>query len=306
MTPRANVPHRVVRSQAPTRRPPVWAVGMICIGVGAYAVAFLMAVVNGDTELLGGLTLCPVLVAATIPIALHIARADHDRTLAVIVMAAVSAKLLAAMLRFYVSFEVYGNSDSLQYHEAGKLLAPSFRSGHFDPGLGPISGTVFMKVVTGIVYALFGVSRESAFFVFAWISFLGLVLLARAFRIAIPNGDSRRYLILVLFLPSLLYWPSAIGKEAWMMLAIGLCAYGVACLLRGRISGVVSLCLGLLACVVVRPHIGLLVFIGLVLALLVRRAPARTFAIPLLRFVGARGLARARTRPRRRDGLVPR
>ena len=32
----------------------------------------------------------------------------------------------------------------------------------------------------------------------------------------------RRYALLVLFLPSLLFWPSSIGKEAWMTLALGL------------------------------------------------------------------------------------
>jgi hypothetical protein len=145
---------------------------------------------------------------------------------------------------------------------------------------------VFIKVFTGVVYAVLGISRVTAFFVFAWIGFLGLLLLARAFRVAVPQGDSRRYLILVLFLPSLIYWPSAIGKEAWMMLVIGLCAYGIACLLRGRSSGVVPLGLGLVGTVFVRPHIGLIIFIGFVGAMLLRRAPAKTYAAPLFRLLG--------------------
>ena len=277
---------RMAPAQGDTRRMPVWALSIICLGAATYAVLFVLAIARTNTELLQALTLAPVLVALVVPIALHIARAERDPTLVGIVMAGIVAKLLGGLLRFYVAFEVYSNSDSLQYHLAGEQLVDRFRDGIFDPGIGQIAGTNFIKIFTGIVYSTLGVSRIGAFLVYSWIGFLGLVLMARAFRVAVPNGDSRRYLILVLFLPSLIYWPSAIGKEAWMMLALGLCAYGIACLLRGRATGVVSLGIGLLAVVMVRPHMSLIIFVGFVLALLVRRVPARTYAAPLFRIFG--------------------
>jgi len=268
-----------------TRRLPAWTVAIFSIGAAIYAVLFLGAIGSADSELLHGLTVLPVLLALTIPIALRIARSDDDPALFAIVMAGVVTKLLTAYLRFFVSFEVYSTSDAAQYHRAALELAPRFRDGIFDPGIGSLAGTNFIKVASGVVYAIFGVSLVSAFFIFSWLAFLGLLLLARAFKIAIPSGDSKRYMILVLFLPSLAYWSSALGKEAWMTLAIGLCAYGVACLLRGRSVGFVSLGIGLVASLVVRPHISLMVFIGLLCALVVRRAPARSYASPLFRML---------------------
>jgi hypothetical protein len=278
--------HTFAGARTAARRMPLWVIAIFCIGGLTYAVMFALAILQTDTDLLGGLTIAPVLLACTVPIAFKLARADRDPMLVGIIMAGVVAKFLGSLARYYVAFLVYGNSDSLQYHQAAQILAPDFRRGIFNPGLGPISGTVFIKVFTGIVYAAFGTSPVTGFFVFAWLGFLGLLLLARAFRIAVPQGDSRRYLILVLFLPSLVYWPSAIGKEAWMMLTIGLCAHGIACLLRGRSAGVITLGLGLVGTVLVRPHIGLILFVGFVLAMLVRRAPARTYAAPLFRLLG--------------------
>jgi hypothetical protein len=269
-----------------SRRMPAWALTILCLGGATYTVLFALAIADANSELLQALTLAPVLVASIVPIALHIARAERDATLVGIVMAAIVAKLLAGLLRFYVAFEVYSNSDALQYHLVGESLVDRFREGVFDPGIGKLVGTNFIKIFTGIVYAVFGVSRIGGFLVFSWMGFLGLILMARAFRVAVPQGDARRYLILVLFLPSLLYWPASLGKEAWMMLALGLCAYGVACILRGRGVGIVSLGLGLLAVSMVRPHMGLVVFVGLVFALLLLRVPARTYAAPLFRVLG--------------------
>jgi hypothetical protein len=93
-------------------------------------------------------------------------------------------------------------------------------------------------------------------------------------------------LILVLFLPTLAYWPTAIGKEAWMLLAIGLGAYGVAGVFRRRPDAYLALVVGMAGMLAVRPHIALIMFIGIVVALLLRKAPARSYAAPLFRLLG--------------------
>ena len=71
-----------------------------------------------------------------------------------------------------------------------------------------------------------------------------------------------------------------------MMLGLGLSAYGIASLFRKRTTGIIPLALGVLSILMVRPHLSLILFVGLVFALLVRRAPARTYAAPLARVVG--------------------
>jgi hypothetical protein len=265
---------------------PTWAISVVCLGGGAYVALFGIAIAGNNGELLHALTIAPLLILFTVPIALRIARNERDRALASIVMAGLVAKLLAALIRYYVAFVTYhGATDASQYDIAGRKLAPHFRGFVFTTDIGRIIGTGFAKVLTGIVYAVFGASRIGGFLVFAWVGFLGLLLFARAFRIGVPEGDGRKYLILILFWPSLLYWPAAIGKEAWMMLVLGLSAYGVACLFRQRTAGLVPLALGVFGMLMVRPHMTLILFVGVVFALLVRRAPSRNYAAPLARMV---------------------
>jgi hypothetical protein len=268
-------------------RATAWAISLACLGGATYAVLIVAAMLTANVNMLQALTVAPLLVLFTVPIALRIARAEGDRTLASIVMAGLVAKLLSALIRYYVAYSVYsGAADASKYDVSGRLLAPFIRRWDWDFEIGKVVGTGFIRIVTGVVYAIFGASRPGGFLVFAWLGFLGLLLFWRAFRIGVPEGDGRRYLLLVLFLPSLLYWPASIGKEAWVMLGLGASACGVAWVLRGRSRGIVPLVLGLVALGAVRPHVGLVVFAGLVFAMLVRKAPPRTYLAPMLRMFG--------------------
>jgi hypothetical protein len=100
----------------------------------------------------------------------------------------------------------------------------------------------------------------------------------------VPTGDARRYGLLVLFLPSLLYWSSALGKDAWSVMGLGICSYGVARVMtQKRPSGLLILVVGLAAVVMVRPHVALTVGSGLVLAALLYK-PSKTSPLnPIVR-----------------------
>ena len=67
------------------------------------------------------------------------------------------------------------------------------------------------------------------------------------------RGGPTRYLFF--FIPSLLFWPSGIGKEAWMMFGLGLAAYGVAKVLRVARGEASWLSTGLWLAGLVRPHV---------------------------------------------------
>lgn len=73
--------------------------------------------------------------------------------------------------------------------------------------------------------------------------------------LAVPDGNHLLYGKLVLLLPSLLFWPSALGKDAWMVLGIGATAYGAARLFTGRRGSLLWITAGAVACGLVRPHI---------------------------------------------------
>jgi hypothetical protein len=92
--------------------------------------------------------------------------------------------------------------------------------------------------------------------------------------IAVPEGDRRRYAALIFFLPSLLFWPSSIGKEAWMMLALGIAAFGAARILTGRTwNGLIWAGVGLWLSGIVRPHVAGIAGLALAAGFLFR--PAR-------------------------------
>ena len=256
------------------------------VAVVGWLLATAYAVDHTTYDIWGAFWVAGALAALTVPIA-HVAAVRHDDPrLAQLLLAAFAAKVLVgSVLRYLMVYELYdGGGDAARYDAAGRVLAPLIRHGTY-PDLGQISGSRFTEVLTGHVYAVIGPTRLGGFLVFSWLAFVGLWLLVRAFEIAVPDGDHRRYRYLVLFFPTLLFWPSSIGKDAWMLLCIGAAAYGLARMLDGQLRGLVPAALGAWGAAVVRPHIAVLLAFGAGAAVLVRSvAPAP----PSARSVAAR------------------
>ena len=76
-------------------------------------------------------------------------------------------------------------------------------------------------------------------------------------------------------LPSFLFWPSSVGKEAVMMLSLGLCALGAARLCERHRGAWLPLVAGLAISYMVRPHLGVVVLGALCVAVFFRRGAAR-------------------------------
>ena len=224
----------------------------------------------------------PALLLISLPILAKMGTALEQPWFFGLAVTALVVKLLAALARYWVAFVLYhGAADAASYNSVGSRLATSYREGLFNVPLGSGGlGTQFIQAVTGVVYAITGPSLIGGYLVYSWLGFWGLLLFYRAFHLAVPGGHHRRYALMVFFLPSLLFWPSGIGKEAWMTLGLGLCAYGVALLLAGRRSGVPVLALGMLATAAVRPHVTLLVAGALVVAYALRPVPSDHVAHP--------------------------
>ncbi len=254
-------------------RPEPWTSYVIGFGLVAYGIMVVFGVGSGAFELVEAIPLVPILGYATYRLSRRIARTDDDPSVVRFLMAAFAAKLLGTLIRAAVVAWVYGNrSDALDYHRYGQALAPAFRRFDFSAA-NSWSGTGFMRSFTGIIYAFTGASKVSGAIVMSYLSFLGGVFLWRAFRRAVPDGLTRRYGILVLFLPSLLYWPSALGKEGWALFCLGIASYGVARVTTGRIpSGVLWFAAGIGGITLLRPHVALTMFAGVTLAGLVGKS----------------------------------
>jgi hypothetical protein len=225
--------------------------------------------------------LVPVLLAASWPAFTRQARRERDPTLVRLLVAALLLKMFGSLLRYWVAVALYdSNADAFEYHRVGVDLAMRFRAGNFETGLASLSGTDFISFFTGIVYTVTGPSIFAGFLLYSWLAFGGMFYLYRAFTIAIPDGRRRSYARLLFFLPSMLYWPSSIGKEAWMLFTLGLAAFGTARLLTGRpwrglaLAGV-AMWLG----AIVRAHVSGMVVLGLVVAYLFARPPRRLGAL---------------------------
>jgi hypothetical protein len=223
------------------------------------------------------LFLVPILLAATAPALARQAARDRDRRLFQLLLLALVLKLVGSLVRYYVSFEIYGGLvDSALYHEVAAGLSEQYRSGNFDTGLTSLSGTNFVPFFTSLVYTVIGPNIFAGYLLFGWLAFWGTFYIYRAFTIAMPGGNRRSYAYLLFFLPSLLYWPSSIGKDAWMLFTLGLAAYGVARILTGRVlRGAVVAGTALWLAALVRPHVAGMVGLGLAVAYMVGRTRSR-------------------------------
>jgi hypothetical protein len=245
--------------------------------VVGYVLLFVWAMGALSYDVWGALLLAPVLVLVTVPLLLRAGRHEPDRWVTKVVILALLAKLASTLVRYAVAFEVYqGSADASGYHGAGRRLAEAFWAGNYSEvyaqEANELVGTEFIRVLTGWLYIGTGPTKLGGFLVFSWLGFWGLYFSFKAFRLAFPEGDHRRYALLVFFLPSLLFWPSSLGKEAWMMFTIGIALYGAARILMRHQYGYVLFGLGLAGTAFVRPHITLLLFVSLLGAFVLRRS----------------------------------
>ncbi|MDI2130183.1 hypothetical protein [Yinghuangia seranimata] len=261
-----------------------WA-GVAATGVvGFYVAAFAWSMEHRAYDMWGALIVFPLLLTLSIPILERLTR-DDDVWVQKLVVWALVAKLVASFARYWMAFVLYGgNADAATYDLVGRDLAVHFRDGDFTVDIHrKVIGTGFIMIITGIVYAFVGQSILSGYLVYSWFGFWGLFLCYRAFCIAYPDGDRKRYGKLVFFLPSLLFWPSGIGKEPWMMLSLGMCAYGCALLLVRRRGAYLLLLLGMTGTTMVRPHVTVLIMCGLIVGYLLRTRPQQVSALGPLR-----------------------
>ncbi|HLI54309.1 MAG TPA: glycosyltransferase family 39 protein [Acidimicrobiales bacterium] len=251
----------------------------------ALTLAFVWTMLVGDYAQYAAFLIAAALIAVTVPIARHAARVEAWPGLFGWLMAGMVLRLGGAIARYLIAYGAYGGvADATTYTDVANSHYHAFRHLHvFTPNTSVFHGLI--PWLDTVVYALFGPTEIGSFFLFSWFNFLGTYLFYRAFRIAYPAGDGRRYAALLLLLPGLVYWPSSLGKEGWMMLAIGLTCYGLARALASRPGGYLSIAGGIGGIVLVRPHLALILLPAAMLAFLVRRSqPGRHR--PLGRLIG--------------------
>ncbi|MGB3673089.1 MAG: hypothetical protein WA988_01460 [Candidatus Nanopelagicales bacterium] len=209
-----------------------------------------------------GILTLTALVALTLPVLAWLARKEGDPHIASLLIWGMVATIVGVLVRYVFVTVVYNDSADAGVYAAGAgELAKAIKQGTFTtvpPGLENFPAeSQRIGVVLAFVYLLTGTSRWAGSIVFAWFAFGGRLLMWRALRRAVPEADDKRYLVFLLFFPSLLYWPASIGKEALMILALGVVSFAAAQLLAERVSGgsIALFVVGLAALLFIRPHL---------------------------------------------------
>ncbi len=127
--------------------------------------------------------------------------------------------------------------------------------------------------ITGLIYAIVSPPMIGGFLLFGILSFVGMVCFYVAFRSTMPRWGVLPYFVLLFFLPTMAFWPSSVGKDALMVLGLGLVALGTVWMVSGRfvaaiwLAGGGGLLLGL-----IRPHILAIAVGSIVLTVVFTRA----------------------------------
>lgn len=277
--------------------PPRVVVGAGLVLISGYVVLLLRLMSSSTYDTWGALIIGPVLAAVTYPALVRQAKREGDRRVLVILCIALIVKLLFSIFRYYQVVDLYAFADATGYHGTGAVLSERFLAGDFDTTL-PEGDRPFethnMFVITGIIYMVIKPSLLGGFVTFSWLAFLGLFCFYRAFHLAVPEGRTRAYGLLLFFLPSMLFWPASIGKEAWTMFTLGVAAFGAARLFTGQRPGrgAALLVAGMAGTAVIRPHFAGLMAVALAIGFLARRAsPERGRMSPLAKVLALGGLA---------------
>jgi hypothetical protein len=238
--------------------------------------SMIMARTAYDTWI--ALVLAPVLLVVALPVLVRMLdQVEPDVVVRRVVVAGLVAKLAVAFIRFGVNEFVLGHADAEAYYLYGSTIAAELRQFVFggpayQAALPDLTGTRFIRLLTGLVYVVTGSTHLGGYVIYSFMSYWGLYLMYRAYGIAVPDGLRRRYVSLLFFLPSTVFWPSSIGKEAWMTTMLGIGSYGVARLLTQQRYGYSAILAAIAGMVVVRPHVAALLCGGLGAAFLLRRS----------------------------------
>ncbi len=210
------------------------------------------------SPILGVVAVGLLLFAVSQPIARRLARTEGDPRLVPLLMTALALHFLGSGAQIFIDNHVYhGVADFTGYVHQGATLSHNFQAFDFTTKgaqLRDVLGDGSVSIACGIVFSFIGINELASFFVFAWFAWVGTTFFYRAFAITFPDGNHRRYALMLFLLPSLLFWASDVSKESIMMLALGVASLGAARVLARRRRGYPLIVLGIAMGIATRPN----------------------------------------------------
>lgn len=237
--------------------------------------AFAALIPRNEYDGTGGVAVTTAVVLVGWLVTLQLSARETDPRIRRAMHAGFWLKLVASAAFYSLVFHGAGG-DAGRYHRVGGEVARSLWAGDWgvltERG---VTGTAAMESLAGVLYAVTGPSAAAGFAIFALLSFFGAYLGYRGFVRALPDGSARLYARLVFLLPSMLFWPASLGKEAWMIAMLGLSAWGATRVLQGD-RGIALLLVGIAGLGALRPHMAAMTVTALAAAPLIRSPPGDT------------------------------
>lgn len=152
--------------------------------------------------------------------------------------------MAATVAQVVITRDYYGGGDMFLYYNEGMMLAELMRTdfGRFFPLvleliagnepylpidiIGAGSSTGSMSGVCGVLLLLTFDSIYGVCFLFSMVAFSGQLAMVLAVREAFPPEYQRRLLLAALFVPSVVYWSSAVLKEPLALGGVGWAVLG--------------------------------------------------------------------------------
>ncbi len=230
---------------------------------------------------LGTAVIAALLLMFSYPVIQSVARKEGDPRLARLLMLSLAFHLLGSFVQVLIVKDIYhGVADWTRYVNQGANLANNIHAGQFTLAGTNIQsrgllGDGAVSIATGVVFSVVGVNQLGGFLVFSWLSFIGMVFFYRAFSLTFPSSNRRRYALMLFLLPSMFFWTADVSKESIMVLSLGVAAYGAARAFNHMRGGYMSIVLGMLIGVFVRPN-ELVLFLGSFTVAMLIRARSET------------------------------
>ncbi len=231
----------------------------------------------GDFPLGTGVLVIPIVVTLTFALVLKIS--ERDAFLRRILAGGLLVKLAGSAASLYMVITFYRGGDATGYFYTGELILRTIRETGSLPA-GPLLSTQFVDTVAAAMLLFVGSSFAALNICFTLLSYWGQYLYLRAFNSGFPEGNKRLAAVLLMFLPSIVYWTAPMGKDSLIMFSMALAVYGyVRVQRRVDTAGWLVFAMGILITALIRPHIAALLGISCSAAYLFGRQRRGMFGI---------------------------
>lgn len=209
------------------------------------------------------------MIVVLVGIGALVTRARLPLAVKTLVLAGLGLRVVGALARMQVA------ADSWVYLQWGERYAEYFARLDFSPLVDPSLwrtaqwvGTNAVAYPAGFAIVLLGPTRFGVFLVYTLLAFIGVAAYGLAFRRSLPAADTTSYWAWLMLFPSLVFWPSSLGKEALMILGLGIAAFGF--LGREERANWAVVALGVAVVFAIRPQVAAIVVLAMAMSYVLR------------------------------------